>query len=89
VVEFGWPQRWLLRVLYSGYLQYILPLIAWPLSGERTAYRYLRDSVLAFRQQASLGDLLHQVGYTQVSKEPLSGGIATLYEGCKAPVPTP
>jgi len=90
LVEFGWPQRWLLRALYSGYFQYILPLIAWPLSGERTAYRYLRDSVLAFRQQLYLEGLLHQVGYTQVRREPLSGGIATLYEGRKPPgrIPT-
>jgi demethylmenaquinone methyltransferase/2-methoxy-6-polyprenyl-1,4-benzoquinol methylase len=84
LVEFAWPYHPLLRVLYSGYFRYILPLLAWPLSGERTAYRYLRDSVLAFRQQPSLLELLRQVGFTDVQTEPLSGGITALYEGRKA-----
>jgi demethylmenaquinone methyltransferase/2-methoxy-6-polyprenyl-1,4-benzoquinol methylase len=89
LVEFGWPQRWLLRVLYGGYFRYILPLIAWPLSGERTAYRYLRDSVLAFRQQPRLEVLLRQVGFIEVLRQPLSGDIATLYEGRKPPPSIP
>jgi demethylmenaquinone methyltransferase/2-methoxy-6-polyprenyl-1,4-benzoquinol methylase len=86
LVEFAWPHHPLLRVLYSGYFRYILPLIAWPLSGERTAYRYLRDSVLAFRRQPSLVELLRQVGFTDVQTAPLSGGITALYEGWKAPL---
>jgi demethylmenaquinone methyltransferase/2-methoxy-6-polyprenyl-1,4-benzoquinol methylase len=69
--------------LYGGYLRYILPLVAWPLAGEWAAYRYLRDSVLAFRPYADLTGLLHTVGFQDVSATPLSGGIATLYEGRK------
>ena len=83
MVEFSWPQRLLIRLLYAGYFRYILPLIAWPLSGERTAYRYLRDSVLAFRQQPQLDALLRQVGFTDVQCLPLSGGITVLYVGHK------
>ena len=84
LVEFAWPQQPMLREMYSGYFQYILPLIAWPLSGERTAYYYLRDSVLAFRQQSYLPDLLSRAGFADVSTVPLSGGIAALYEGRKS-----
>jgi demethylmenaquinone methyltransferase/2-methoxy-6-polyprenyl-1,4-benzoquinol methylase len=83
VVEFAWPQgRWL-RWLYGGYWHYLLPLLAWPLSGERAAYRYLRDSVLDFRQQVSLPALLRQVGFVAVQTWPLSGGIVALYEAVK------
>lgn len=81
LVEFAWPHVPWLRGMYSGYLRYILPLIAWPLSGERTAYRYLRDSVLAFRHHPGLPCRLRQVGFTNVQTMPLSGGIAALYEG--------
>jgi demethylmenaquinone methyltransferase / 2-methoxy-6-polyprenyl-1,4-benzoquinol methylase len=83
VVEFAWPQHPLLRALYNVYWRYVLPLIAWPLAGERSAYRYLRDSVLAFRQQPNLVVLLRQAGFIDIYSEPLSGGIAALYEGRK------
>jgi demethylmenaquinone methyltransferase/2-methoxy-6-polyprenyl-1,4-benzoquinol methylase len=83
VVEFSWPSRYAWRFLYGMYFRYILPLIAWPLSGERAAYRYLRDSVLAFRQQVRLEMLLRQAGFIEVCSEPLSGGITTLYTGRK------
>lgn len=86
VLEFSWPQSRLLRVLYGGYFRYMVPLIAWPFCGELMAYRYLRDSVLAFRQRISPDNLLLQVGFTEVRTMPLSGGITTVYEGCK-PMP--
>lgn len=83
IVEFSWPSRPLVRTLYSGYFRYILPLIAWPLTGERTAYRYLRDSVLAYRRQPDPEVLLAAAGFTQIHSQPLSGGITTLYEAAK------
>jgi demethylmenaquinone methyltransferase/2-methoxy-6-polyprenyl-1,4-benzoquinol methylase len=83
MVEFSWPRRHAIRLLYTCYFRYILPLIAWPLSGERTAYRYLRDSVLAFRQQPHLDARLRQAGFTDVQCLPLSGGITVLYVGHK------
>ena len=80
-----------MRIVYGGYWRYILPLIAWPLCGERAAYRYLRDSVLAFRPQSDLTTLLQRIGFTDISAEALSGGIATLYAARKpsllSPVP--
>lgn len=78
-VEFTWPRGRGLRLVYGGYLRYILPLIAWPLCGERAAYHYLRDSVLAFRPQSDLTMLLQHIGFTDISAEALSGGITTLY----------
>ena len=82
-VEFTWPRGRGLRIVYGGYLRYVLPLIAWPLCGEWTAYRYLRDSVLAFREQSDLTILLQHIGFTDISAEALSGGITTLYEARK------
>lgn len=83
LVEFTWPRGRALQQVYSGYLRYILPLIAWPLCGEWAAYRYLRDSVLAFRPQADLTVLLQRLGFVEVAAEALSGGITTLYEARK------
>jgi demethylmenaquinone methyltransferase/2-methoxy-6-polyprenyl-1,4-benzoquinol methylase len=83
IVEFTWPRRRGLRLVYGGYLRYILPLIAWPLCREWAAYHYLRDSVLAFRPQSDLTMLLQHIGFTDISAEALSGGITTLYAARK------
>jgi len=89
LVEFTWPCGRGLQIVYSGYLRYILPLIAWPLCGEWVAYRYLRDSVLAFRPQSDLTILLQRIGFVDVSAEALSGGITTLYEARKPSLASP
>lgn len=88
-VEFTWPRGRALQMVYGGYLRYILPLIAWPVCGEWTAYRYLRDSVLAFRQQSDLTTLLQRIGFTDISVEALSGGITTLFEARKPALVSP
>lgn len=85
LVEFTWPRQRAVQLLYHGYLRYLLPCLAWPLCGERAAYGYLRDSVLAFRPHADLTPLLQHTGFTAIKAEPLSGGITTLYEARKAP----
>jgi demethylmenaquinone methyltransferase / 2-methoxy-6-polyprenyl-1,4-benzoquinol methylase len=85
LIEFSWPHRMLVRCLYAGYFRYVLPLLAWPLSGERAAYRYLRDSVLAFRSRTALPELLQRIGFQEIAAKPLSGGITTLYTGRKIP----
>ena len=91
LVEFSWPRGRALQMVYGGYLRYLLPLLAWPLCGEWAAYRYLRDSVLAFRPQSDLTTFLQRIGFTDISAEALSGGIATLYAARKpsllSPVP--
>lgn len=85
LIEFSWPHRFGVRWLYSLYFRLLLPLLAWPLAGEWAAYRYLRDSVLAFRADAELTRPLQGVGFQDIVSLSLSGGITTLYEGRKPP----
>jgi len=89
LVEFAWPSSRGLQIVYGGYMRYVLPLIAWPLCGEWAAYRYWRDSVLAFRPQADLTSLLQRLGFVDVSAVALSGGITALYEARKPVVLSP
>lgn len=89
LVEFTWPRERGLQMVYSGYWHYILPLMAWPLCGEWAAYRYLRDSVLAFRSQSDLTILIQRIGFTDILAEALSGGITTLYEARKPSLVSP
>jgi demethylmenaquinone methyltransferase/2-methoxy-6-polyprenyl-1,4-benzoquinol methylase len=89
LVEFTWPRGRGLQMVYGGYWRYILPLIAWPLCGKWAAYRYLRDSVLAFRSQSDLTILFQRIGFTDIVAEVLSGGITTLYEARKPSLVSP
>jgi demethylmenaquinone methyltransferase/2-methoxy-6-polyprenyl-1,4-benzoquinol methylase len=55
------------------------------LSGDRAAYAYLPASVGLFPTPEAFAALLGQAGFTHVRVRPLTGGIAYLYRGERAP----
>ena len=69
------PLRW----LYRPYLHYVLPQIAGLLTGERSAYEYLGDSIEKFPAGAQMCALLEEAGFDEPGVETLSGGIVSLY----------
>jgi len=69
------PLRW----LYRPYLHYVLPQIAGLLTGERSAYEYLGDSIEKFPAGAQMCALLEEAGFDGPGVETLSGGIVSLY----------
>lgn len=84
VLEFSRPTQPLLRQCYFAYFKYLLPLIGQTISRSRdAAYHYLPASVLQFPDGEDLVQRLRQHGLVNVSFEPLTFGIATLYVGEK------
>ena len=84
ILEFSKPRHWLLGRLYRGYFRYVLPLVGQLLSrNKESAYRYLPESVLKFPDYEDLADKLRAAGFADVTYEPLTFGIATLYVGSK------
>ncbi len=71
------PFRW----LYRFYLHRILPHLATLLTGEKTAYEYLGDSIETFPHGAAMQALLKESGFAEASCIPLTGGIVSLYTG--------
>lgn len=69
------PLRW----LYRPYLHHVLPRIAALLTGEKSAYDYLGDSIEKFPHGAAMCALLAQGGWQEAACEPLTGGIVSLY----------
>ena len=69
------------RGLYRFYLHRILPHLATLLTGEKTAYEYLGDSIETFPQGAAMQALLKESGFAEASYIPLTGGIVSLYTG--------
>lgn len=78
VLDFSTPPP-PLRYLYRPYLRHVLPRLAALLTGERSAYDYLGDSIEKFPQGAAMCALIAEAGFHSAHCEPLTGGIVSLY----------
>lgn len=79
ILEFALPSNKILKVLYLLYLTHILPMIGAMVSKDKSAYRYLSDSIQAFPRYEQFCNEIRQSGYSEVCFHKLSGGIALLY----------
>jgi demethylmenaquinone methyltransferase/2-methoxy-6-polyprenyl-1,4-benzoquinol methylase len=79
VLEFSKPSSRILRAVFGVYFTRLLPLMGGVISGSKSAYTYLPASVSKFPDQAELSHLMEEAGFSQVSYENLTGGIAALH----------
>ncbi len=84
ILEFSSPVLPGLKPLYTWYSLHLLPRIGGWLSGDRSAYEYLPDSIRHFPDQAALAEELKAAGFQAVSWSNLTGGIVALHVGFKA-----
>lgn len=83
ILEFSSPIVPGFRQLFNFYFANILPRIGGAVSGSRGAYEYLPDSVSKFPNQKALAALMEKTGFSAVSYQNLTGGIAALHSGTK------
>jgi len=83
VLEFSRPANAAVRAVFGTYFTRILPVMGGVVSGSRSAYTYLPDSVKRFPDQQGLKTMIEQAGFEEVSFENLTGGIAALHLGRK------
>ena len=81
VLEFSKPPNALFNALFGFYFLRVLPLLGGIISGSKSAYSYLPNSVRRFPDQQELSLLMNEVGFSQVTYENLTGGIAALHLG--------
>lgn len=81
ILEFSMPRRFPMRWLYRFYFRVVLPILGRAISGHRSAYSYLPQSVEAFPQGSGFTAIMHEAGFSNCNSETLSFGIATIYEG--------
>ncbi len=79
VLEFSKPQTPVLRRLFQLYFTRLLPLMGGAISGSRSAYSYLPNSVQSFPDQKQLAALMDRIGFEEVRYQNLTGGIAALH----------
>ena len=81
ILEFSQPTIWGLRQLVAFYYARLLPQIGGWLSGSRSAYKYLPDSIAKFPNQQELAAMMRDAGFGNVTFENLTGGVAALHLG--------
>ena len=81
VLEFSKPVAPGFRLLFNVYFTRVLPFFGGLISGSKSAYQYLPDSVTRFPDQKELSSLMRKVGFESVDYENLTGGVAALHVG--------
>ena len=84
VLEFSRPHSAIVRALYDLYFHHVLPFIGGMISGHRTAYRYLPESVAHFPSEEDLAQRMREAGFTGVRWTSLTLGIAAIHVGERA-----
>lgn len=83
VLEFSKPVIPGFSFLFKAYFTKLLPFVGGLISGSRSAYQYLPDSVSRFPDQKELVARMEQVGFDRVQYQNLTGGIAALHLGMR------
>jgi demethylmenaquinone methyltransferase/2-methoxy-6-polyprenyl-1,4-benzoquinol methylase len=81
ILEFSTPRAPLVRGLYHFYFRHVLPFVGRVVSGHRTAYRYLPESVASFPNEAQLARRMELAGFRDVRWRRLTFGIAAIHWG--------
>lgn len=82
ILDFSLPEP-PIRSVYCAYLCRLLPTIAGWITGERSAYEYLGESIMSFPRGAEMEALLMQNGFSSARTQPLTLGVVSLYEAVK------
>ncbi|MBI1808552.1 MAG: ubiquinone/menaquinone biosynthesis methyltransferase [Gemmatimonadetes bacterium] len=83
ILDLSTPRSVVVRTLYQLYFHHVLPLIGGIVSGHRTAYRYLPESVANFPETGALAARMSAAGFVNVEYRTLSFGIAAMHVGEK------
>jgi demethylmenaquinone methyltransferase/2-methoxy-6-polyprenyl-1,4-benzoquinol methylase len=82
VLEFSQPARWF-RPLYFFYLRHLLPLIAGGITGDRSAYVYLNETIEQFPGRDALSAEIRSAGFSSVQARGLTLGCVALHHAKK------
>jgi demethylmenaquinone methyltransferase / 2-methoxy-6-polyprenyl-1,4-benzoquinol methylase len=84
IMEFSLPQIPVFKPTYRFYLHRVIPVLGSLLTGEKSAYDYLGDSIAQFPGGNEMLRLIEANCFRNARAESLSGGIVTIYTAEKA-----
>ena len=79
IVETSQPRNPLIRKLFHFYLRWVTAPFGGMISGHYGAYKYLAHSARHYYNRGELEELLSGAGFSNVSSQPLMGGIAGIF----------
>ena len=83
ILEFTSQQNRFFKRPYRFYITKVLPFISSIISGKKSAYRYLSDSVIDFPPPEGLKKIMEESGLREVKYHSLTFGITTVHTGIK------
>jgi demethylmenaquinone methyltransferase/2-methoxy-6-polyprenyl-1,4-benzoquinol methylase len=82
-LELARPRPFPMKQLYRFYFDIMLPKLARLFAGDRSAYRYLPDSLRKFPDLEALAQIMTDAGFSEVRFETLTQGIVAIHSGIK------
>lgn len=83
ILEFSTPPNRAFASAYNAYSRHVLPRIGAAISGSKTAYEYLPESVRKFPGAEELASQMRSAGFGEVVFERMTFGIVALHIGVK------
>ena len=84
VLELSTPTNPLIRWFYDLYSMHIIPWVGSLKSGEKSAYRYLPESIAAVPQGDDMLQLMRNAGLKNATFKRLTLGVCTIYTAVKS-----
>ena len=82
-LELSEPVKFPMKQLFKIYSHTVLPFYGKFISKDKSAYKYLTETIEAFPQGEKMMDVLHRAGFTEVRFKRLTCGVCTLYVAMK------
>jgi demethylmenaquinone methyltransferase/2-methoxy-6-polyprenyl-1,4-benzoquinol methylase len=82
-LELARPRPFPMKQLYRFYFDRMLPKLAELFAGDRSAYRYLPDSLRKFPDLEALAQIMTEAGFSEVRFETLTQGIVAIHSAVK------
>lgn len=83
VLETAIPQNYFIKKFYRFYTQFIMPVIGWVFSKDKSAYQYLSDSAAAFPFGKAFNNILAKNGFIAIEDITQTLGVASIYRAQK------
>ena len=82
-LEFSHVENDMIKQIYNFWSFNCMPYIGEIVTGDRSAYNYLVESIRQFPTQPELSEMLSEAGFSRVKYRNLSNGIVCLHSGWK------
>ena len=83
ILESSNPRNPMIRPFYSLYSRWVMPALGQLVSGHKSAYSYLNQSMAVFPYGEAFCQQLRQVGFQEVRCDPQFFGTVSIYDACK------